>query len=305
MKIFLTGASGLVGAAFALAARRRGHTVVGIQNSFQEPVPGISHTRHLDLTNLDQLTGIVLEEFPDAIVNTAALSRPADCAADPTHSEQLNVELPRALARLAHHLSCRILHLSTDLVFDGAAGPYRSQDPVSPKSRYGEDKYRGEQAVLQAAPAFATVLRIPLLTGNSPRGMRSAHESLFQRWQQGETVILSDEEIRQPTSASNVAEVLLECLERNDVAGRWHWAGRDQLSRYAIGQEIARHFKIPAQLIRKAPASGQPTRRITFEISPLRGKLKTPALSFAAQLEEMVVPVPTRPWFHQLPPLET
>ena len=301
MKIFLTGASGLVGAAFAVAARRRGHEVTGVCHRFTEPIPGLTRTLHLDLNNPGALTSAVLEEFPDALVNAAALSRPVDCAEDPEKSGRLNVDLPCEMARLAHHLSARFIHLSTDLVFDGKTGPYRPTDPVTPVSRYGEDKYRGEEAALEAAPAFTTVLRIPLLTGNSPGGLRSLHETLFHRWQNGEVVTLSDEEIRQPTSADNVAAVMVECLERTDVAGRWHWAGKDALSRYEIAQRVAEHFKIPSRLLRKEPASGNPKRSLTFIIDQLRRKLKTNPASLSEQLEAMQVPAPARAWFHSLP----
>ena len=76
MKILLTGASGLVGSAFAQAATRRGHHVIGLVGTYTGNVPGLAEKRALDLTNEAALTAVVLETFPEAIVNCAAVAEP-------------------------------------------------------------------------------------------------------------------------------------------------------------------------------------------------------------------------------------
>jgi dTDP-4-dehydrorhamnose reductase len=102
MRIFLTGASGLVGSAFARASARRGHTVTGIVGNFSGDLPGLSSRRPLDLTDESALSSALLDVFPDAIVNCAAVSEPASVDQDPARAQALNVALPAALARLAH-----------------------------------------------------------------------------------------------------------------------------------------------------------------------------------------------------------
>ena len=99
MRIFLTGASGLVGSAFARASARRGHTVTGIVGNFSGDVPGLSSRRPLDLTDESVLSSALLDVFPDAIVNCAAVSEPATVDQDPARAQALNVALPAALAR--------------------------------------------------------------------------------------------------------------------------------------------------------------------------------------------------------------
>lgn len=130
MRIFLTGASGLVGSAFARASARRGHTVTGIVGSFSGDVPGLSSSRPLDLTDESTFSAALLEVFPDAIVNCAAVSKPATVDQDPARAQALNVALPAALARLAHHLSARLVHVSSEQAFDGTrSSPYTVTDP--------------------------------------------------------------------------------------------------------------------------------------------------------------------------------
>ncbi|MCH8475544.1 MAG: SDR family oxidoreductase [Opitutales bacterium] len=298
MKIFLTGASGLVGAEFAQAARRRGHTVIGTGFTFDGQVEGLSGYHQVDLTDHFSIQNLLLDAFPDAIVNAAALSSPADCDENPEKAHQLNTALPEALAQIAHHLSARFLHLSTDLVFSGESGPAKVTDRPNPTNLYGKTKAASEQAVCRAAPVFATVVRIPILTGNSPRGQRSVHEKLFAQWSQGIPAIFSDQDIRQPVSAENVSALMVELLERNDVAGIHQWAGAEPLSRWEMADRIRRHFGLPEHLVQKDPEGRACDLRL--DLHPLAGKCKTPVEDFTSQLEKMVVPRPARDWFNQL-----
>ena len=113
MNIFLAGASGLVGSAFARAAARRGHRVVGVVGSFAGAIEGLERQVTLDLGDEAATTAAVLDLFPEAIVNCAAVSAPDACAKDPARAQALNVALPTRLARLAHHLSARLVNLSS------------------------------------------------------------------------------------------------------------------------------------------------------------------------------------------------
>ena len=111
MNIFLTGASGLVGSVFAKAATRRGHRVTGVVGSYAGELEGVAVKRPLDLLDEAATTTAVLEAFPDAIVNCAAVSVPEQCELDPARAQAMNVALPATLARLAHHVGARFIHL--------------------------------------------------------------------------------------------------------------------------------------------------------------------------------------------------
>src|SRR4051794_41864697 len=117
MKIFLTGASGLVGAAFASVAQRQGHAVVGTVGGFSGSLPGLAQKIALDLADDAAVTQAIRSTRPDAIVNCAAISEPAACDADPVRSQKMNVGLPALLATTAATLSARFIHLSSEQVF--------------------------------------------------------------------------------------------------------------------------------------------------------------------------------------------
>ena len=304
MKILLTGASGLVGAAFAESASRRGHHVVGIVGRATFQIPGLAEKRSVDLADSAALTSLALETFPDAIVNCAAVSEPAQCDADPALSQQLNVALPATLARLSHHLSARLIHLSTEQVFPGDAPPYTIASTPRPLNLYGRQKLESEKQVHAAAAEFAVTLRAPLLTGNSPSGARSLHERLLADWAAGKTPRLFRDEIRQPCTASNLAEAMCELCERHDFRGVFHWAGAETLSRVELAKRIRAHFKLPASAapiaeVNRAddPSTARRPANLALDCKPLAGALKTPLETFDAQLDQLVVPPPVRPWF--------
>lgn len=306
MNIFLAGASGLVGSAFARAAARRGHRVIGVVGTTAVPIDGVAVQHALDLTNEKAMTSAVLDAFPHAIVNCAAVSVPEQCDANPALAQALNVALPCRLAQLAHHLSARFVHLSSEQVFDGArTEPYSAGDTPSPINLYGRQKLESERAVHAAAPEFAVTLRGPLLMGNSITGRRSNHERLFADWAAGRMPTLFTDEFRQPCSAENLAEVMLELCERNDVCGVYHWAGHEVISRHALGLRIRDHFKLsehqaPIASVRRTDVPDVARKRqpyLALNIAPLTAKLKTRPQTIAEQLEELHVPAPTRAWY--------
>ncbi len=306
MTIFLTGASGLVGSALARAAARRGHRVVGVVGTFAGEIEGVTKKIAVDLTDEAATSAAVLDAFPDAIVNCAAVSVPEQCELDPARAQTLNVILPATLARLAHHLSARLIHLSSEQVFDGQkATPYTPGDATTPINLYARQKLDSERAVHAAAPGFAVTIRAPLLMGDSPGGKRSLHERLLADWAAGKTPRLYTDEFRQPCTAENLAEVIVELCERREVLGLAHWAGAELLSRYALGVKLRERFKLsekqaPLAAVTRADTPEAAKKRqpcLALDITPLAGKLKTRPQSVTEQIEGLKVPPPVREWY--------
>jgi dTDP-4-dehydrorhamnose reductase len=305
MKILLVGASGLLGCAFAKAAQRRRHEVIGIVGSYSQSIEGLSQRKTIDLHDLASLESLVLGIFPDAIVNCAAYAIPSDCESNPKRTAEINVALPQKLALLARHLFARYLHISSDQVFDGNDAPYATSATPNPPNQYARQKLESEKLVLDLAAEFASVIRIPLLNGNSLAGQRSIHESLFRSWSLGERPALFCDEYRQPCLTDNLAEAMVELCERNDSRGLLHWAGRDRLSRFEIGKRILDHFGLPAGFIKRAergddPRFAQRQNDLSLDLQPLAGILKTRPQSFSDQLDGLVVPKPYREWYHSI-----
>lgn len=137
------------------------------------------------------------------------------------------------VAEAARAVGARLVHLSTDVVFDGRAGrPYTEDDPVSPLSHYGRAKAEAERLVAEADPG-AVMVRTSLIYGG-PGRPPSKHE---QTATDPEATFFTDE-LRCPVQVDDLAAALLE-LCRSEVAGPLHVAGPDEVSRWEFAGLVA------------------------------------------------------------------
>ena len=305
MKLVVTGASGFLGREVCLAALRRGYDVLALGGTRAPTIPGVKQAQAFDLCSEAALEALLLEEFPHAVVHCAALPTIETCLADPARARALNTEVPKKLAQLCFHLGAKLIHLSTDTVFDGIAGGYQHTDQPVPLNLYGETKAAAEVEVMRHGREHAAVLRTSPIIGNSASGGRGLHERLFATWKEGKPAALFTDEIRQPVEVSNLADVTIELCERANLSGIYHWAGTEAMSRHEIGVRIARHFGLDAEkLVRPAsradvPSAATRPRDLSLRLHPLAGKLRTQAQSFDEQLAQLRVPRGSEEWYEQ------
>lgn len=298
MTILCTGATGLVGYNFVKAASAAGCKVVAVCGS--KTLPPLENTEAVsfDLTDNAALQRLVLDVFPDAIVNCAAISSPADVDKNPELANKMNAELPEQLAVLAHHVGARFVHLSTDMVFDGSAAPYVNTDVPMPSTLYGTTKLLAEKKVLKISPHTTVVLRLSHVSGNSLTTRRSLHEKLLRAWAAGEKTKCAVNEIKCPLSASVLADLILEILQRPKLSGIYHYAGADALSRYDMARRIAEHFGLnPDEFVE--PFSRESDVDLTLDTHALISRVKTRAPTYNELLEEMQVPEDLRGWLKE------
>jgi dTDP-4-dehydrorhamnose reductase len=298
MRILLTGASGLVGSAVARRAGAAGHAVVGVVGRFAGEIQGLTERLVLDLADADAVRRTVRTVHPDVIVNAAAISEPAKCDLDPVRSAALNVALPARLGELAREVGARLLHISSEQVFDGTRTvPYGVLDSTCPINRYGRQKLESERQVLGAGAA-AAVVRAPLLLGDSPGRHRGVHERLLSDWAANRPARLYVDEFRQPCSGDDLAVVLLALAERPELCGVYHWAGAELLSRFDLGCRIREHFGLrpavaPIVPVRRADTPDVSAGRqacLALDLAPLPTELKLAPPTIASQLAALTVP---------------
>ena len=188
---------------------------------------------------------------PDAIVNAAALAVSAACEENPKLSKTINIDLPVELARFANEHKLRFIHFSSDMVFDVKTGNYSTSSPTNPSNMYGKHKLDPEKQVHESYEQ-SCVIRLPLLMGNSPYGMRFVHEALWQEWKEDRLTPLFEDECRQPASAGNVAELTVELIIKESINGFFYWAGAEKLNRWEMGRQIAEKFGVSEHLLQKS-----------------------------------------------------
>jgi dTDP-4-dehydrorhamnose reductase len=209
MRLFVTGGSGYLGRAVVEHARAAGREVAAPTSA------------ELDVRDRAAVEAFVAAVDPDAVVHTAyRLGGPDQWST--------NVDGAEAVARAS--VGRRLVHLSTDVVFDGErVGRYREDDPPAPVHDYGRSKAEAESRVAAAHPAALLVRTSLIYGGASP----SPHE---RRALEAELDFFTDE-IRSPVQVDDLALALLELAEL-DVSGPLHVAGADDVSRYAFARLV-------------------------------------------------------------------
>lgn len=151
MKILILGVTGMLGNAVmrTLYESEGGYTVYGTLRSPAglRHFPGIPADRfltHVDVENSDNLTEVFGRVRPDVVINCIGLIKQHGAAKDPLVALPLNAMLPHRVARLCALMDARMIHISTDCVFDGAKGGYLESDPSDATDLYGKSKFLGE-----------------------------------------------------------------------------------------------------------------------------------------------------------------
>ncbi|GLH01795.1 Methionine adenosyltransferase 2 subunit beta [Gryllus bimaculatus] len=173
-KLYLTGASGLLGRAVRTKFAEEGWTVYGTALNRISPV-----LHRVDLNDNIAVEKSLSSFKPNYIIHCAAERFPDRVQADPNKAEQLNVGATKNLVELADKLSVPVLYISTDYVFNGKSPPFKVNDIPSPVNLYGELKLRGEEATLETSSRNA-VLRIPVLYGPVEKLSESAVTVLLE-----------------------------------------------------------------------------------------------------------------------------
>lgn len=223
MKVLLTGANGQLGrtlqkihpSCWALTALGRAH---------------------LDITDATAVQQCVEALRPEWIINAAAYNAVDLAEQEQSRAFAVNAQGPLNLAQAANEVGARLVHVSTDYVFDGQARqPYSEHAATDPLNAYGRSKLQGEQGVLKAQPQ-ALVLRTAwvysALGANFVAAMLSAAE-------RGQTLRVVDDQTGAPTFADDLANVIIQLAQRPGMAGGiYHFSGATALTRYDFARAI-------------------------------------------------------------------
>jgi dTDP-4-dehydrorhamnose reductase len=196
---------------------------------------------HVDLADPDSLRRAVRASGAEIIVNAAAHTAVDQAEDEPDVAFALNVTGPKALAEAARETGARLVHVSTDYVFDGSGDrPWREDDPTGPRSVYGRTKLEGEEAVGAALPDHA-ILRTAWVY--SPFG-RNFVKTMLSVAESRAVLRVVDDQVGNPTSALDIADGILAMIaawrqEPGLGLGRtYHLAGTGAVSWAGFAREI-------------------------------------------------------------------
>ena len=204
-----------------------------------------------ELTNPDMMAQRLAELRPDLVINTAAYNLVDRCEVERDLSWAVNATAPQKLAELCAEKNIRLVHYSTDYVFDGAKkSPYTETDPTNPLNHYAAGKFAGEQAVLQTSPTHL-VLRTSWVFDWHPTQTKTFIHTILKSARDGRPMKSATDQASVPTFASDLAQWTLE-LARAGASGLYHAVNDEGLSRFEWAKSIAAEA-FRAGLIRTEP----------------------------------------------------
>jgi dTDP-4-dehydrorhamnose reductase len=232
MKIVVIGSAGRLGAAL----------VREYQGKYD--VAGFNHAQ-LDLSNLDKIRGKVGGTHFDVLINAAAFTNVDLCETQPDQAFRINAVAPRVLAEICGEKNAKLIHFSTDYVFDGGKrAPYTEEDEADPISVYGESKLAGEKNVL-AAQNRHLIVRVSWVFGPD---RPSFIDGMIKRAQENETVDAIADKFSTPTYTHDIAKMLPQFFDRDVEGGILHFANAGKCSWQEYAQwalDCCREFGVP------------------------------------------------------------
>jgi dTDP-4-dehydrorhamnose reductase len=241
----------------------------------------------LDITDAAAIARVIDEFKPTHILNAAAYTAVDKAESEAEAAWAVNALAPRALARAAARVGqCRMIHLSSDYVFDGRSSqPYLISDAPNPLNVYGASKLEGEHAVLEVLPGQAAVVRTAWVYG--VQGRNFLH-SMLQQMRERAAVRVVDDQIGTPTAAAPLADLLWVLAARAGLTGLFHWTDAGVASRYDFAVAIAEDARVRGLLnspIEITPIATEdypaPARRPRFSVLDKRSTIA--ALGFSPE----------------------
>lgn len=260
--ILILGSSGQLGCA--------------LQRTAPEGMPIVAHDlAETDIRNQAAIAATMSAVRPRVIINCAAFTNVDAAEAQPDDAHTANALAPGLLAEAAVEARCRLIHLSTDYVFDGCAHtPYRPDAPCAPLSVYGETKLEGERRVLSVAPESTIVRTAWVHSGGGANFVRTTVRVLTS----GRSMRVVDDQIGTPTRAFSLAKAIWSIVDRPELRGILHFTDSGAASWFDVAVTVLEALRDMGRLPAGAdvipiPTSEYPTpaRRPAYSVLDKHG----------------------------------
>lgn len=253
MKILLTGAKGQLGQSISNIAPASWDILFADKNK-------------LDISNEDDVNKVVNEFSPDIIINAAAFTSVDKAEVDSINANLVNHQGAKFIAGAAQKYNARLIHLSTDYVFDGAKRvPYVADDKCNPINVYGSSKRSGELEVLSLCEK-AIILRTSWVYSENGANFL---KTIFTLLNSGKQITVVNDQIGCPTYAPDLAALIIKISQDSNVShGVYHYCGDTTLSWYQFAKLIAEESGIDSGLIKEVASEhyASPAQRPAYSV---------------------------------------
>ena len=252
-KVLVTGATGQLGSELKDFANEH-------ESMFQYIYTG---SADLDITHLDAVRHFVKEHNFEYIINCAAYTMVDVCESEVEECNAVNHLGAENLAKAAAEFNCKLIHVSTDYVFDGnATKPYCEDSPVNPLSVYGKAKLRAEEAVMSIAPNSIIIRTAWLYSSYKVNFVKTMLRLMSER---EELTIVSDQH-GTPTYTRDLAEAITIILDKAE-GGEWkkgiyHFSNLGETTWYGFAQKIKELSNIEGCQLKPIDSKDYPTAAV-------------------------------------------
>jgi dTDP-4-dehydrorhamnose reductase len=200
----------------------------------------------LDIRDFDSVFKYIEDFKPDWVINCAAWTNVDGAEESFDEACQLNVSAVSNIAEAANQCSSKVIHISTDYVFDGdSSRPYRESSAVNPINKYGESKLKGEESLIAVLP-IAYVVRTSWLYGASGKNFVKTIAGKALRKEPARVV---DDQVGSPTSARDLAQGILSIVKVQPEPGVYNFSNEGSCSWFELAQAIYEIVGVDSSLV--------------------------------------------------------
>ncbi|NOS93457.1 MAG: NAD(P)-dependent oxidoreductase [Cyclobacteriaceae bacterium] len=254
MRILVTGSNGLLGQKLVeLISSGNDYLIATAKSSLVIELPkGEFHS--LDVTDGESIESVIAQSIPDVIIHTAAMTQVDQCETEQEKCWLNNVQAVENLVKACEKFSVRLIHLSTDFIFDGTHGPLDETEKPNPLSYYGKSKLAAEE-LIQKSKIDWVILRTVLVFGVTKDMSRSNIVLWVKKsLEEGKTIQVVNDQWRTPTLAEDLAMGCYLAATKK-AKGIYNISGETMMTPYDIALATAAFFKLDASLIKKTDST--------------------------------------------------
>ncbi len=282
MKILVTGANGQLGHETLLMLQNKGIDAVGIGR------------KELDFSQPEKVAKYIASQRADWVINCAAYTQVDKAEDDAELAFRVNRDAAKAVAEGVQRYAGRLLHISTDFIFDGKQShPYKENDPARPLGVYGQSKWEGEQAVREILPR-AIILRTAWVYGVFGNNFV---KTILRLGSEREELGVIDEQLGSPSSTVDISQAMYALIEK-ECTGVYHFTNEGVASWYDFAQAIVEEarsleFDLKIKRLKPIPTHAYPTpaARPAYSVlskEKIRGILDYPVPHWRESLRTML-----------------
>jgi dTDP-4-dehydrorhamnose reductase len=246
VRVAVTGANGMLGG--EVVARLAGHDVLALGFGPGRPPEGTYRWFEADLGDGHSVEEALLEFGAQAVLHAGAVTDVDGCEREPDLAWRVNTGGTLQVSRACRALGARLVAVSTDYVFDGAAGPYAEDDVPNARGVYAQSKLAGEWVALSIAPDCA-VARVAVVYSGRATARPTFATQVVDKLSRGEVVKAFDDQFTSTTLAASGAAMCLELLLEHRYRGVLHVSDETVMDRVDFAHRVARRFGLRGEIV--------------------------------------------------------